>query len=198
MVHFRPSSTCLRILLLQASGLLLMHCHFSSSCNMHLLCWASVYSVYTEGAKKAMTLLQVGIVRQTETAALKKAGDNRNAPFTRELSALYTRATLEVQSAHKPNESTTSLQLHLNGIFEYSVYTFATVSAAGSRDTNYHRQVFGICCDGLNCGGTPDRPGTRSMSEKAPALQLRRGQMPTPGATRACRPTSSALWRMKL
>ena len=39
---------------------------------------------------------QVGIVRQTETAALKKAGDNRNAPFTRELAALYTRATLEV------------------------------------------------------------------------------------------------------
>ena len=53
-----------------------------------------------------MTLLQVGIVRQTETAALKKAGDNRNAPFTRELSALYTRATLEVQPAHKPAEST--------------------------------------------------------------------------------------------
>ena len=40
--------------------------------------------------------MQVGIVRQTETAALKKAGDNRNAPFTRELAALYTRATLEV------------------------------------------------------------------------------------------------------
>ncbi len=41
-------------------------------------------------------LWQVGIVRQTETAALKKAGDNRNAPFTRQLTALYTRATLEV------------------------------------------------------------------------------------------------------
>ena len=39
---------------------------------------------------------QVGIVQQTETAALKKAGDNRNAPFTRQLTALYTRATLEV------------------------------------------------------------------------------------------------------
>jgi hypothetical protein len=39
---------------------------------------------------------QVGIVAQTETAALKKAGDNRNAPFTRKLTALYTRATLEV------------------------------------------------------------------------------------------------------
>ena len=67
---------------------------------------------------KALPLLQVGIVRQTETAALKKAGDNRNAPFTRELSALYTRATLEVQSAHEPIENTSLLQLHPRGILE--------------------------------------------------------------------------------
>jgi hypothetical protein len=40
--------------------------------------------------------MQVGVVRQMETAALKKAGDNRNAPFERKLTALYTRATLEV------------------------------------------------------------------------------------------------------
>lgn len=38
----------------------------------------------------------MGIIRQTETAALKKAGENRNAPFERKLTALYTRATLEV------------------------------------------------------------------------------------------------------
>ena len=44
-----------------------------------------------------MPWLQVGIVTQTETAALKKAGDNRNAPFTRELTAMYTRASLEVK-----------------------------------------------------------------------------------------------------
>lgn len=36
---------------------------------------------------------KVGVVTQTETAALKKAGDNRNAPFTRELTHLYTAAT---------------------------------------------------------------------------------------------------------
>jgi hypothetical protein len=41
---------------------------------------------------------QVGVVRQTETAALKKAGDNRGAPFTRRLTALYTRATLEARA----------------------------------------------------------------------------------------------------
>ncbi|KAH7132128.1 DNA mismatch repair protein MSH3 [Dendryphion nanum] len=36
---------------------------------------------------------KVGVVRQVETAALKKAGDNRNAPFVRELTNLYTKGT---------------------------------------------------------------------------------------------------------
>lgn len=36
---------------------------------------------------------KVGVVRQLETAALKKAGDNRNAPFTRKLTNLYTKGT---------------------------------------------------------------------------------------------------------
>lgn len=39
--------------------------------------------------------VQVGVVRQTETAALKAQGANRSGPFTRGLSALYTMATLE-------------------------------------------------------------------------------------------------------
>eukprot|EP01137_Pigoraptor_chileana_P029742 Opistho-2@15310 len=37
---------------------------------------------------------KVGVVRQTETAALKAAGDTKSKPFTRELKALYTKATL--------------------------------------------------------------------------------------------------------
>lgn len=36
---------------------------------------------------------KVGVVRQLETAALKAVGDNRNAPFTRQLTNLYTKAT---------------------------------------------------------------------------------------------------------
>jgi len=39
-------------------------------------------------------VIQVGVVRQTETAALKAAGSNKNAPFTRKLTQLYTQATL--------------------------------------------------------------------------------------------------------
>jgi len=42
-----------------------------------------------------LCLWQVGVVRQTETAALKAQGANRSGPFTRGLSALYTMATLE-------------------------------------------------------------------------------------------------------
>ncbi|GJJ68531.1 DNA mismatch repair protein MSH3 [Entomortierella parvispora] len=36
---------------------------------------------------------KVGVVRQIETAALKSAGDNKSAPFTRKLTNLYTKAT---------------------------------------------------------------------------------------------------------
>lgn len=36
---------------------------------------------------------KVGVVRQTETAALKAAGDNKSAPFTRRLTNVYTKAT---------------------------------------------------------------------------------------------------------
>ena len=36
---------------------------------------------------------KVGVVRQLETAALKAVGDNRNAPFTRKVTNLYTKGT---------------------------------------------------------------------------------------------------------
>jgi DNA mismatch repair protein MSH3 len=36
---------------------------------------------------------KVGVVRQIETAALKKAGDNRNTPFVRKLTNVYTKGT---------------------------------------------------------------------------------------------------------
>ena len=36
---------------------------------------------------------KVGVVRQTETAALKAVGDNRNKPFERRMTNLYTAAT---------------------------------------------------------------------------------------------------------
>ncbi|XP_069137452.1 DNA mismatch repair protein Msh3-like [Argopecten irradians] len=55
---------------------------------------------------------KVGVVKQMETAALKAAGDNRSAPFTRELSALYTKSTLigeDVNPLFKVDESEESM-----------------------------------------------------------------------------------------
>ena len=37
---------------------------------------------------------KVGVVKQTETAALKAAGENKSKVFTRKLHALYTKTTL--------------------------------------------------------------------------------------------------------
>ena len=55
---------------------------------------------------------QVGVVRQTESAALKAAGDNKSAPFTRSLTGLFTAATLEAaEKADKLGEPTDLQQI---------------------------------------------------------------------------------------
>ncbi|KAI1194229.1 muts domain V-domain-containing protein [Nemania serpens] len=51
---------------------------------------------------------KVGVVRQIETAALKKAGDNRNAPFTRKLTNIYTKGTYIDEVGELDQQSTTS------------------------------------------------------------------------------------------
>ncbi|OJD17750.1 DNA mismatch repair protein MSH3 [Emergomyces pasteurianus Ep9510] len=50
---------------------------------------------------------KVGVVRQLETAALKAAGDNRNAPFVRKLTNLYTKGTYidDVEGLEAPGGS---------------------------------------------------------------------------------------------
>ena len=53
---------------------------------------------------------KVGIVRQLETAALKAVGDNRNAPFVRKLTNLYTKGTYidDVEGLEGPAEGSGS------------------------------------------------------------------------------------------
>ncbi|OJD24987.1 DNA mismatch repair protein MSH3 [Blastomyces percursus] len=53
---------------------------------------------------------KVGVVRQLETAALKAAGDNRNAPFVRKLTNLYTKGTYidDVEGLEGPSASSGS------------------------------------------------------------------------------------------
>ena len=51
---------------------------------------------------------KVGIVRQLETAALKAAGDNRNAPFVRKLTNLYTKGTYIDENGGLVDDGTSS------------------------------------------------------------------------------------------
>ena len=52
-----------------------------------------VHRLHVHVKRLVSTGHKVGIVRQLETAALKAAGDNRNAPFERKLTNLYTKGT---------------------------------------------------------------------------------------------------------
>ena len=53
---------------------------------------------------------KVGVVRQLETAALKAAGDNRNTPFARKLTNLYTKGTYidDIEGLEGPVEGPTN------------------------------------------------------------------------------------------
>jgi len=50
---------------------------------------------------------KIGVVRQIETAALKKAGDNRNTPFIRKLTNVYTKGTYidDVEGLDQPTDA---------------------------------------------------------------------------------------------
>ncbi|KAL9113726.1 MAG: hypothetical protein Q9227_002171 [Pyrenula ochraceoflavens] len=60
---------------------------------------------------------KVGVVRQLETAALKAAGDNRNAPFVRKLTNLYTKGTYidDVVATEEPSSSHGSINTSTTG-----------------------------------------------------------------------------------
>ena len=50
---------------------------------------------------------KIGVVRQIETAALKKAGDNRNTPFIRKLTNVYTKGTYidDIEGLDQPTDA---------------------------------------------------------------------------------------------
>lgn len=54
---------------------------------IHVHVYVLLFRLVSKGYK-------VGVVKQTETAALKAAGENKSKVFTRELQALYTKTTL--------------------------------------------------------------------------------------------------------
>lgn len=55
--------------------------------NIQCMVYVLLFRLVSKGYK-------VGVVKQTETAALKAAGENKSKVFTRELQALYTKTTL--------------------------------------------------------------------------------------------------------
>ncbi|KAI1147513.1 muts domain V-domain-containing protein [Nemania diffusa] len=71
---------------------------------------------------------KVGVVRQVETAALKKVGDNRNAPFTRKLTNVYTKGTYidEVGELDQQSQSSTSAGGYLLCITETAAKGWGT------------------------------------------------------------------------
>lgn len=68
---------------------------FSYPDRQYLTAAVPTYTIDRHVRRLVLAGHKVGVVRQTESAAIKAAGDNRNKPFERELAAVYTRATLE-------------------------------------------------------------------------------------------------------
>ncbi|EFR02352.1 DNA mismatch repair protein Msh3 [Nannizzia gypsea CBS 118893] len=66
---------------------------------------------------------KVGVVKQLETAALKAAGDNRNAPFVRKLTNMYTKATYIEDDA----------ELELSGSLEPSTGYLLCLTESGAK-----------------------------------------------------------------
>ncbi|ESP05453.1 hypothetical protein LOTGIDRAFT_208479 [Lottia gigantea] len=74
-----------------AAKVLKIYCHLD-----HNFMTASIptHRLFVHVRRLVAAGYKVGVVKQMETAALKAAGDNRNTPFNRKLSALYTKSTL--------------------------------------------------------------------------------------------------------
>ncbi|XP_072038538.1 DNA mismatch repair protein Msh3-like [Amphiura filiformis] len=68
-----------------------IYCHLDHN---FMVASIPVHRLFVHARRLVAKGYKVGVVKQTETAALKKAGDNRNAPFKRKLTALYTKSTM--------------------------------------------------------------------------------------------------------
>jgi len=95
--------------------------HFSES---HLNRFASasipVHRLHVHVKRLVQAGHKVGVVRQLETAALKAIGDNRNKPFTRQLTNLYTKGTYIDEDNNDLDDNTISSTGHLLCLTEIS------------------------------------------------------------------------------
>eukprot|EP00127_Corallochytrium_limacisporum_P005606 Clim_evm5s209 gene=Clim_evmTU5s209 len=83
---------------------------------------------------------KVGVVRQTETAAIKAAGSNKSKPFTRELKELYTRSTLLVNDSAISDDHMGAESCDLMAIFDSRGHSYFT-----GEDLGYSGGIGVVC-----------------------------------------------------
>lgn len=101
---------------------------------------------------------KVGIVRQVETAAIKAAGQNRNQPFERKLTAMYTKATLEageLGALVKPSAGVDGVDAD-----EEEGAASETLRQDSGAYSNEHRSAYLVCIIEEPVDGTSGSGGT--------------------------------------
>lgn len=66
-----------------------------------MTCCIPIHRLFVHVRRLVAHGYKVGVVKQTETSAIKASGANKNALFTRELTALYTKSTLVGEGVFK-------------------------------------------------------------------------------------------------
>ena len=93
----------LLFLLFHTLNSIFVHCFKIAAKELNIFCHLDhnfmvasipVYRLFVHTRRLVSKGHKVGVVKQTETAALKAAGENKGAPFERKLTALYTKSTL--------------------------------------------------------------------------------------------------------
>ncbi|XP_029192324.2 DNA mismatch repair protein Msh3-like isoform X1 [Acropora millepora] len=83
---------------------------------------------------------KVGVVKQTETAALKAAGDNKSKVFTRELHSLYTRTTLVGEDMKTLDASDEAESVDLSNGYLMCIFEIDQRTTSSSGD----KRIFGF------------------------------------------------------
>ncbi|KAK2548691.1 DNA mismatch repair protein Msh3 [Acropora cervicornis] len=83
---------------------------------------------------------KVGVVKQTETAALKAAGDNKSKVFTRELHSLYTRTTLVGEEMKTLDASDEAESVNLSNGYLMCIFEIDRRTTSSSGD----KRIFGF------------------------------------------------------
>jgi len=122
---------------------------FSYPDRYYLTAAVPTYTVDRHVRRLVLAGHKVGVVRQTESAAIKAAGDSRNKPFERKLAAVYTRATLEAGALAAGRPLTAAARANAGEHEDEDDEGTNSTLAAGKRgDASYgneHNSAFLLC-----------------------------------------------------